>query len=25
MSDTEKNAISHRGSAFRMMVEACFR
>ncbi|MDP2376891.1 RdgB/HAM1 family non-canonical purine NTP pyrophosphatase [Reyranella sp.] len=25
MSDTEKNAISHRGRAFRMMVEACFR
>lgn len=24
MSDTEKNAISHRGRAFRMMVEACF-
>ena len=24
MSDTEKNAISHRGCAFRMMVEACF-
>lgn len=25
MSDAEKNAISHRGRAFRMMVEACFR
>ncbi len=25
MSDAEKNAISHRGSAFRMMVEACFQ
>lgn len=24
MSDAEKNAISHRGQAFRMMVEACF-
>lgn len=24
MSDSEKNAISHRGRAFRMMVEACF-
>lgn len=24
MSDDEKNAISHRGRAFRMMVEACF-
>ena len=24
MSDTEKNTISHRGRAFRMMVEACF-
>lgn len=24
MSDTEKNAISHRGRAFRLMVEACF-
>ncbi|MGQ3298555.1 RdgB/HAM1 family non-canonical purine NTP pyrophosphatase [Reyranella sp.] len=24
MSDGEKNAISHRGRAFRMMVEACF-
>ncbi len=24
MSDIEKNAISHRGRAFRMMVEACF-
>jgi XTP/dITP diphosphohydrolase len=24
MSDAEKNAISHRGRAFRMMVEACF-
>ena len=24
MSETEKNAISHRGRAFRMMVEACF-
>jgi XTP/dITP diphosphohydrolase len=25
MSDTEKNAISHRGRAFRMLVEACFK
>ncbi len=25
MSDAEKNAISHRGRAFRMLVEACFR
>jgi XTP/dITP diphosphohydrolase len=25
MSDAEKNAISHRGRAFRMMVEACFK
>ena len=25
MSDAEKNGISHRGRAFRMMVEACFR
>ena len=25
MSDGEKNAISHRGRAFRMLVEACFR
>lgn len=25
MSDAEKNAISHRGHAFKMMVEACFR
>ena len=25
MSDAEKNAISHRGRAFRMMVEACFQ
>ncbi|OFX01905.1 MAG: non-canonical purine NTP pyrophosphatase [Alphaproteobacteria bacterium RIFCSPHIGHO2_12_FULL_66_14] len=25
MPDAEKNAISHRGRAFRMMVEACFR
>ncbi len=24
MTDAEKNAISHRGRAFRMMVEACF-
>lgn len=24
MSDSEKNDISHRGRAFRMMVEACF-
>jgi XTP/dITP diphosphohydrolase len=24
MSDSEKNAVSHRGRAFRMMVEACF-
>ena len=24
MSDAEKNTISHRGRAFRMMVEACF-
>ncbi len=24
MSDAEKNAISHRGRAFRLMVEACF-
>lgn len=25
MTEPEKNAISHRGRAFRMMVEACFR
>jgi XTP/dITP diphosphohydrolase len=25
MTDAEKNAISHRGRAFQMMVEACFR
>lgn len=25
MTEAEKNAISHRGRAFRMMVEACFR
>ena len=25
MSDAEKNAISHRGRAFRKLVEACFR
>lgn len=25
MSDAEKNAISHRGRAFGMMVEACFK
>lgn len=25
MSNAEKNAISHRGRAFRMMVEACFQ
>jgi XTP/dITP diphosphohydrolase len=25
MSDAEKNAISHRGRAFRMLVEACFQ
>jgi XTP/dITP diphosphohydrolase len=25
MSDVEKNAISHRGRAFRKLVEACFR
>jgi XTP/dITP diphosphohydrolase len=25
MSEAEKNAISHRGQAFRMMVEACFK
>jgi XTP/dITP diphosphohydrolase len=25
MTDDEKNAISHRGRAFRMLVEACFR
>jgi XTP/dITP diphosphohydrolase len=25
MSDMEKNAISHRGRAFRLLVEACFR
>ena len=25
LSDDEKNAISHRGRAFRKMVEACFR
>jgi XTP/dITP diphosphohydrolase len=25
MTDEEKNAISHRGRAFRMLVEACFR
>ncbi|MFZ5782020.1 MAG: RdgB/HAM1 family non-canonical purine NTP pyrophosphatase [Pseudomonadota bacterium] len=25
MSDAEKNAISHRGRAFRRLVEACFR
>lgn len=24
MSDAEKNAISHRGRAFRLLVEACF-
>ena len=24
MTDTEKNAISHRGRAFRLLVEACF-
>ena len=25
MTDAEKNAISHRGRAFRLLVEACFR
>ena len=25
MSESEKNAISHRGRAFRMLVEACFK
>jgi len=25
MTDVEKNAISHRGRAFRMLVEACFQ
>ena len=25
MSDTEKNAISHRGRAFALLVAACFR
>ena len=25
MTDAEKNATSHRGRAFRMLVEACFR
>jgi len=25
MTDAEKNGISHRGRAFRMLVEACFR
>lgn len=25
MSEDEKNAISHRGRAFRLLVEACFR
>ena len=25
MTDAEKNAISHRGRAFRRLVEACFR
>ncbi|HZP98734.1 MAG TPA: RdgB/HAM1 family non-canonical purine NTP pyrophosphatase [Reyranella sp.] len=25
MSEAEKNAISHRGRAFRMLVEACFK
>ena len=25
MSNAEKNAVSHRGRAFRMLVEACFR
>ena len=25
MADAEKNAISHRGQAFRRLVEACFR
>ena len=25
MADSEKNAISHRGRAFRRLVEACFR
>jgi XTP/dITP diphosphohydrolase len=25
MTDAEKNAISHRGRAFRMLVEACFK
>ena len=25
MSDAEKNAISHRGRAFRKLVEACFQ
>jgi len=25
MTDAEKNAISHRGRAFRQLVEACFQ
>jgi XTP/dITP diphosphohydrolase len=25
MTEAEKNAISHRGRAFRMLVEACFK
>jgi XTP/dITP diphosphohydrolase len=25
MTDAEKNAVSHRGRAFRLLVEACFR
>jgi len=25
MSEAEKNAISHRGRAFRMLVDACFK
>ena len=25
MTDAEKNTISHRGRAFRLLVEACFR
>jgi XTP/dITP diphosphohydrolase len=25
MTDAEKNAISHRGRAFRKLVEACFQ
>jgi inosine/xanthosine triphosphate pyrophosphatase family protein len=25
MTEAEKNASSHRGRAFRMLVEACFK